>query len=172
MAEFRYIPKDEVDKRHRAAQRAAAPPRPGAKKAPEVSEPASQRNVEQVLAIGSVRYITFRDRPYCIPPVPFKTGQRVLTLYTRVLSLARKVALTGKADAMDEFYEMNALLARAMWSHVRPVGKVRKFLWHAGLSRNPFLRASEGELKAVTDFFLRARMMSSVRSTSETEAQA
>jgi hypothetical protein len=171
MGEFRYIPADEVAERHRAA-RPKAPSRQNGVGTKTIERQPEQRNVEQVLALGATRYITYRDRTYRIPPVPFKLGQSVLTVYVRSHEHARHVALTGKRDHADEFYLDLDRLAKLIWSHVRPIGKVKRFFWRCGLLRNPFRSASEGEMRAVVDFFLQGRMTSSVRSISETEARA
>lgn len=168
MGEFRYVPAGEVAQRHRAKE---APPRQGTRGTVPQRRP-EQKNVEQVLAIGAVRYITFHDRTFRIPPVPFRLGQRVLQVYVQSNEHARAVALSGKKEYTDKFYQDLELLAKLMWQHIRPVGKIRRFFWRIGLMRNPFRKASEGEMRAICDFFLQDRMKSSVRSMSETEAQA
>lgn len=163
MGEFRYIPPDEVAARHRA-ERPKAPPRQH--RQPE------QRNVEVVLSLGAVRYVHFGPRTFMCPPVPYKLGQRVLDLHGRILTHVRGVARTGSKKEMDAYYRDADQMVKLLWSHVRPLGKVKRALWRVGLMPNPFRRASEAELKAITDFFLQGRMTSSVRSMSETEVTA
>jgi hypothetical protein len=173
MGEFRYISPDEVAKRHRAA-RPTTLPRQNNNGVSEktIDMPSAQRNVEQILAIGSTRYITFRNRTFRIPPLPYKLGQRVLDLHIKILADAKQVAMTGDKKAMDAFYKKQGQMAKLLWSHIRPMGKIRRLLWRIGGMRNPFKQASEAEMKQITDFFLQGRMTSSVRSMSETEAQA
>jgi hypothetical protein len=166
--EFRYIPPDEVAERHRARS-PAAPPRQ--KSSPPAPRKPATRNVEQVLSLGSDRFVTFGAGTYRIPPVPYKLGHRVLDQQVKVLAHAKQVALTGQKKPMDEFYRASDELAKLLWKHVRPLGKARRLLWRVGLMPNPFRSASEAELKEITDFFLMCRMTSSVRSTSEREAR-
>lgn len=161
MPEFKYIPPDEVARRHEAARNSAV--------APLRQRHPQQRNVEAVLSLGDVRYFSYRNRAYRVPPVPFKLGQRVLDSHTKVLAYARQVVETGKKDSMDAFYRQMAVHVGLLWKHIRPTGKVRRAMWHMGLMRNPFRSASEAEVKEVTDFFLQGRMTSSVRLTSAAE---
>lgn len=170
MGEFRYIPPDEVAARHRAARPAKAAPRQPGAKIPDA--PPEQRNVEVVLSLGDVRYVHFRQWTFRCPPIPFKLGQKVLDSHTKVLAHARQVATTGKKEPMKAYYAELAVLVDLLWRHLRPASRVGRLLWRLGLTRNPLRLASEAEVKAITDFFLKGRMTSSVRSMSETEAQA
>lgn len=167
MPEFRYISPDEVRERH------ASPRQPNVT-AQIPRRPSMQRNVEEVLSLGDVRYFTFGHkghyRGFRVPPVPFKLGQRVLDAHVTALRLAQQVALTGKQNLSDEYYAELDKLAGLLWKHIRPIGKIRRVLWRLRLLRNPFRSASEGEIKDVTAFFLRGRMTSSVQSISEMEA--
>lgn len=172
MGEFRYVPSDEVAARHRASERTPTRPRQQPTRAVPASPAPKQRNVEQVLSLGAVRFFTFRGRTYRIPPVPYKLGQKVLHLHTDILADARLVAMTGERKSADAFYRKMDRLAKVLWTHIRPLGKMRRFFWRMGLMTNPFRGASEEEIREITDFFLQGRMTSSVRSMSETEAQA
>lgn len=163
MGEFRYIPPDEVAARYRATN-PKAPPRQNRQQ--------EQKNVEVVLSLGAVRYVHFGPRTFCCPPVPYRLGQRVLDLHTKILTHVRGVARTGNKKEMDAYYADADKMVRLLWSHIRPLGKFKRVLWRMGLMRNPFKAASEAELKAITDFFLQGRMTSSVRSISETEVTA
>lgn len=170
MGTFRYIPPDEMAERHRAAKPVGQTRQAVSGKV--IARQAMQRNVEEVLSLGSIRYITFNDRTFRIPPVPYKKGQKVLNLQIKILADAKQVALTGDKIAMQAFYKKHREMAKLLWSHIRPMGKINRLLWRCGLTKNPFTVASEQEMKDIVDFFLAARMMSSVRSISETEAQA
>jgi hypothetical protein len=163
MGAFRYTPPDE------AARRRQQPPRqPGAIPTITQRQP-QQRNVEAVLSLGDVRYITFRGQTYRIPPVPYKLGQQVLDAYTKVNGLASDVARTGSKESSDEYFRAMQRLTTLLWRHIRPIGSVRRALWRVGGLANPFREASEKEVNDVSDFFLQGRMMSSVRSISEAE---
>jgi hypothetical protein len=127
--------------------------------------------VQTVLDLGDVRFILFGGRTYACPPVPFKLGERVSVIYTRALTHAKKVAMTGDAQANHQYHKDLAVLARLLWKHYRPAKQWRRIFRRLGLLRNPFLRASEKELQALTDFFFQCRMMSSVRSLEATMDQ-
>lgn len=157
MPEFRYIPTDEVARRHRA-RTATAPPR----QAPRPQH----RNVDTVLDLGDVRYITFRSKVYAIPVVSYKAGQRVVALKSAVLANAQRVAETGQQKDMERFYRSLRQLTNTLWRHIRPTGIIKRTCWRLHLLRNPFQDASEQEVIDLTDFFLLCRMMSSVRRTS------
>jgi hypothetical protein len=166
MGEFKYVSPDEVARRHRLAQSKAQP------RQRMEPDPPQQRNVKPVLSLGDVRYISFGRRTYAIPPVPFKLGQRVLNTQVTVLAHAKQVAKTGDKEPTLAYYRELSRLAGLLWLHVRPVGMIRRWCWRLGLMRNPFRLASEAEMRAITDFFLKGRMTSSVRSMPETEARA
>lgn len=171
MGEFKYVSPDEVAARHRASA-PKTPSRQGVSRAPVPQRQPEQRNVEAVLSLGATRYITYRNRTYRIPPVPFKLGQKVLDLNIKILADAKHVALTGQDAAAQSFYKKMDQMARVLWTHVQPIGKFSRMLWRLGLKRNPFRQASEAEMKAIIDFFLQGRMTSSVRSMSDQEVQA
>lgn len=156
MGAFKYVPPREVEERHRASS---------AKTSPRGSQSGKQRNVEAILSLGSVRYFTYRGLVLAVPPVPFKLGQRVLTLYLQSVADSSTVQRGGDKQAAESYYRQLALLAKAMWPHVRPTGKVRRMLKRLHLMRNIFRDASEKELRDITDFFLQGRMTSTVQAT-------
>lgn len=164
MGAFRYIPPDEVAERHRAAHPAAL-----SRQVVPTSTP-QERNVEHVLTLGEMRYVSYRNRTFRIRPVPFKLGERVLDLKIKILADAKQVAKTGARAPAEAFYDKLDQMAKLLWMHMQPIGKVRRLMWHLGMLRNPFRNATETELIAIVDFFLQGRMMSSVRSMSEKEA--
>lgn len=164
MGQFRYVPQDGTAKRRREESATLSrPTRP--------ERQPTRRNVEPVLSLGSMRYFLFGSRQYRIPPVPYLAGERVLELHIKILADAKQVALTGDAKAMRAFYVKHGRMAKLLWKHIQPLGKVQRFFWRLGLARNPFRQASEKELTEVVDFFLQGRMKSSVRSMSEAEIQ-
>lgn len=152
---FKYIPTHEVDARHRAK----------AKVSPRESRMGEQRNVEAVLALGSTRYITYRGQLLAIPPVPFKLGEQLLDVYSRSLDDAKKVARTGDKKLTASYYRHLSVLAKLLWSHIQPVGRVKRALKRAHLLRNVFQDASEKEIQDITNFFFQGRMMSTVQVT-------
>ena len=154
MPEFRYIPPDEMARRHRTRGMMTPSRQP---RQPE------HKNVEVVLSLGDVRYILFHGNTYRVAPVPFKLGERVLDSHSKLVALAKKVAVTGDKKMTDQFYRQMAIQSRLLWQHIRPSGKVRRFFWRLGLMYNPFRDASEKEITELTNFFLQCRMTSSVQ---------
>lgn len=132
-----------------------------------------QRNVEPVLSLGATRYVTIqRLGTYAIPPVSFRAGQRVLSLYSDALELAQEAAQYGKKETQIKYFAKLGALARVLWQHIRPVKSSHKLLWRMGLMRNPFMQCSEQELREIISFFLQGRMKSSVQSTWDLESHA
>ncbi len=133
---------------------------------------ARQRNVKAVLSLGDTRYVTVRSLGmFAIPPVPFKAGQIVMTIYTDTLIAANTAITTGTKESQQEYFALLGRLARVLHKHMRPVGLVKRNLWRFGLTRNPFRQCSEQELKDIAQFFLLGRMRSSVQLMSETTIQ-
>ena len=176
MGVFRETPREVVDARHRAARGGSptnrTPPRPPPdseglmRKGGETRQSAAQyRNIENVLSLGSTRYVSFRGQAYACPPVPWQLGARVMDVYTRTLTAANDVA-SGHREARDAYRGGLAQLARLLWRGMRPCGPWRRAFWRLHLLRNPFATASDQEMAELTDFFLAGRMTSSVRPTS------
>ena len=163
MPELRYIPPEESAQRHRAS-----PPQQGAR-APMPRRPSQQRNIEAVLSLGDVRFFMSRFGVFCVPPVRYKLGQRVLNMHAMALQLAQQVVISVSKQSTDEYYRELQKIAKLLWKHIRPVHKVKRMFWRLGLLHNPFRQASEGEIREITDFFLQGRMTSSVRSMSAAE---
>ncbi len=166
MGAFKYIPKHEVDARHRASTGAASPPRPPAARDPGTPV---NRNVTAVLSLGDTRYYQVLGRVYCIPPIPFKTGQRILDAQTRCLAAATRAATLGSKEDITAYFAGLGELARLLWKHMRPTGRVRRIMRRLHMLRNPFVRCSEKDIQTLTDFFLQGRTKSSVRAISEAE---
>lgn len=162
MIELRYMPPDEPGQPYPSRQQDA--------RASVVQRQQQQRNVDTVLSLGDVRYMGYRNKAYRVPPVPYKLGQRVLDVQIKALGLAREVVQSGSKDPSDRFYKVMHELTGLLWQHIRPTGKIKRVLWRLGLLRNPFRVASEAEINQITDFFLKGRMTSSVRSMSAVEA--
>lgn len=157
---IRYVPSSVVDARHRAATALKSPAARVAEAAPR-----TLRNVDVVLTLGEMRYITVRHRVYRVAPVPFKLGQQILDLQIRVTTNLTTLALQGKAADATDYYRALVTLARIMWPALRPTKRWRRALKGLHLLRNPLMVASEKELLDLTNFFLQCRMTSSVQST-------
>lgn len=173
MGEFaRYHSRHEVDERHRAARPAARGDAASrfAQGIPPQIQPRT-KNVEAILSLGSVRYFTFRGTVYGVPPVPFKVGEQILDLHVQVLTLARTIVTTKtsqiSAESSKEYFKALSRLSSVLWKNMRPIGKVRKFIWRIGGMRNPLRGATEMEVKDITDFFLQGRTKSSVQFSTE-----
>ena len=160
MAFARYIPSHEADERHRAA-------RPTPRGNGQVRQ-GSDRNVQAVLALGEVRYFLFRHRTYGVPPLSFKAGQRILDLSIRARTLAHEVSLTGQKEASQKYFQCLTALARLLWQNTRPLSAWRRRWRMLGLLKNPYLHATELEMRELTDFFLQGRTKSNVQFTEMT----
>lgn len=123
--------------------------------------PARAYNVEQVLDMGNVTYFTFRGRAYGVPPLGWRAGQRLQALWTEAFAFGELTAETA-----PKYYALIAQLPALLWRHCYPVGffrrRFRRFL------RNPFQRATEGELVELAAFFLARRSSSTISLRSAT----
>ena len=142
------VQREEMDRRHRAArpvERVASP-------TPRL------RNVGPVLDLGNQTFFTFRGRAYGVPPLAWRPGVKLLTLWqeaARAHDLAEPAALLSYESVIGE-------LPAFLWRHCRPVGRVRRLLRFLGLHRNPFGSATEAELVELAALFLARRMKSSI----------
>lgn len=160
MGAFKYVPEQEVRERHRAAR--VAHTTKGPSKLPAPPTASRLRNVEPVLSLGETTYFQFRGRAYGVPPLPWKTGERMLQVYTGTLALAADVARTGDKKSEREYYRGLSRLQSILWVSCRPVGRIRRALRLLRLHRNPFKGASEKEILELADFFLKGRTRSAV----------
>jgi hypothetical protein len=163
MGEFRYTPQSEVAERHRTPRPVAAP-----RTKPYVPR---QRNVEAVLTLGGIRYLSFRNRVYSVQPVSFKFGQRLAEQLDVINAIAQTLMIEVTPKERKRYYAELARMGRMLWPHMRPTGHVRRLLKRLRLLHNPLTRdASESEITDVCAFFLQGRMTSSVQPLSEIPA--
>ena len=158
-----FAPAKRADMERRAAEvtvarRAAST---GAPKTPR------SKNVAAILTLSNATFFAFRGRPFGVPPLPWREGERLLELQTRAQDAAAAVvqgATHGKAyaDARRDYFAAMDGLARHLWKLSRPVGRIPRAMRALGIHRNPFLAATEGELREITSFFLTRRTRSSV----------
>lgn len=146
----RRIPREEMDRRHRAA----APP-----VARDTAPRPAVRNFGAVLDLGNTTYLVFRGRPFGVPPVPYKLGQTILLLWLQAISQGKTLT---EANA-PAYYAILRQLPPLLWRHMRVVGRTRRLLRWLGLLRNPLVEASEAELMELAAFFLQRRMQSGVQ---------
>ena len=124
------------------------------KRPPEPAKPPpAPLNVREVLDLGSLVYFEFRGRPYGVPPLPYRAGQRLVSLWFEVA----RMGATISDDNRRAYDRALAQIVRLMWRHTRPVGILMRALRRLGLLRNPFKLASEAEIAELVGFFLRAR---------------
>lgn len=117
-------------------------------------------NMETVLDLGTTAFVTFRGRAFGVPPVAWRTGQRLLTL--RMDAVAASNDGTLSPETAPRFYQVIGELAEVLWAHTRPVGRWRRIAKRLGLLRNPFAHATEKEIVELTNLFLRRRMLSTI----------
>lgn len=116
--------------------------------------------------------LRFRGRRYRIPPVPYRNGlqihvlDRLVAWCFRELGKLEKEGKTALDDALgrwlaEQLAKSYEALAGEYWAVVKPVG-----LWHRLTWRwrgNPFLDATEQEIKELAQLFLAARTICRVR---------
>ena len=115
--------------------------------------PPAQRNVREVLDLGTTLYVSFRGRAYGVPPLPWREGQRLVAAYGEALRLP---ALISPAER-ETYTRVMGEITDTLWRNTRPVGWFWRALKRLGLLRNPFAAASDAELGELLDFFLASR---------------
>lgn len=135
----------------------------------KVSEPLAQPpwNVEVVLDLGNVTFFLFRGRPYGMPPLPWKAGQKLLAAW-HVVTGTPNILTPETAPA---YYEALQKIPPLLWANCYPQSRILRVLRWFGLVRNPFARATEYELAEYADFFLRRRTRPGVSSPLQRKAQ-
>lgn len=162
MAEFRYVSDREAAERHKKAKTARL-----TRAQHREASSAPIRNVEPVLSLGEMTYFQFRGRAYGVPPLPWKTGKRMMQIYTTTIGHANLVATTGDKEAERVYFEGLEKLQNLLWKSCRPTGLIPRIFASIGLARNPFRNATEKEILDHTDFFLALRMKSNVQNSPE-----
>ncbi len=140
---------------HRAARR------PGA----STVRPSSRtRNIEPVLSIGQTEFIHFRGRAFGVPPLPWQAGEALTDAHVSALEAMETLAENATdRPALVQYYNAIRRIPALLWANCHPTGKIARLLKFFRLSRNPFRRASDGELLEYSDFFLARRMRSGGR---------
>lgn len=115
-------------------------------------------NVEPALELGDVLYVTFRGRPYGVPPVPWRVTERLHLEWIQ----ARSYPTPLTPDTAPLYYAAMRGWAEQIWRYTRPVGRLRRLLKAVGLLSNPFRQATEQELVELAGFFLLRRATSSI----------
>jgi len=132
--------------------------------APPRSEPLPRAlNLDHVMDLGNSIFFLFRGRAYGIPPLAWREGERILDTWLEAKSYG--AALERKNLAA--YYACFKRLQRLLWKNCRPVGLVRRTLHRLHLHRNPFRRATEGEIAELAVFMLGRRMRSSAAPASD-----
>lgn len=154
--------RSDMEEAHvRAAEKKAA--RLSKTQPPAASKP---HNIETVLDLGNSVYFHFRGRAYGMPPLPWRVGQRMLSLWLEVAAI--KSPLTK--DTRVEYARLLSQFPRLLWRNCYPQGRVNRWLRRLGLLRNPFNVATEQEIVELANFFLSRRMRSGASVPSVTMA--
>lgn len=113
-------------------------------------------NLDAVLELGSIVYFPFRGRAYGVPPLPWRAGEQLLDACLEARSYTTTTALPR--DQISAYFAVLRRMQDLIWRAVFPVGRVRRFLRRLRLLKNPFLKATEGELITIALFLLQRRM--------------
>ena len=111
-------------------------------------------NLDHILDLGNTVFFTFRGRAYGIPPLAWRQGEKILATWLEI----QEVGATLKRDTLRPYYRLFHRLQKLLWRNARPTGPVRRLLRFFRLHRNPFLRATEGEIAELAVFMLGRRM--------------
>jgi hypothetical protein len=145
----------------RPTQRAdmdAAHARARATKKIKTAESTRPWNVDVVLDLGNAVFFHFRGRAYGVPPLPWRQGQRMLSLYTAGLQYKSPLS----PDDAPKYFRIINQLAKLLWKNCYPTSLPLRVLRWFGLMPNPFRLATEQEIAEHTNFFLARRMRSGV----------
>ena len=143
------IAREEMD---RNWERLAVAPPP----APVSGPPLRALNLEHVMDLGNRIYFTFRGRAYGIPPLAWREGERILDAWLEAKAFGDAL----KREDLPAYYACIRKLQRLVWRNCRPTGPIRRLLRFLHLHRNPFRRATEGEIAELAVFMLARRMKS------------
>lgn len=109
---------------------------------------------------ATVRY-WHRERPYLIQPVPFRLGAELQKLKLAMITLSGLIE--DSESASDELADLSQQAVDLIWKHSVPEQPLKALKKKCHLLRNPLRDATDGEVLDLVNFFLRRRMLSSVR---------
>lgn len=105
-------------------------------------------NLDAVVELGESVFFTFRGRAYGVPPLPWAEGAKILRALLRLEAVPDRLA----EDDLDGYYAIIRELQGLVWRNVVVTSPIRRTLRRVGLFRNPFKRATEGELRDLALF--------------------
>jgi hypothetical protein len=143
------MPSREVMARNWRESEVAPPP-------PAVSGPPPRAlNLNHLLDLGNMIFFTFRGRPYGIPPLAMREGEKLLDVYLEIREY-------GDVDRskLKGYFRAFKKVEKLVWRNVRPQNPFRRLLYALKLHRNSFRDVSEGELVELAVFCLARRTMS------------
>ena len=113
-------------------------------------------NLDHVMDLGNTIFFIFRGRAYGIPPLAWREGERILDAWLE----AKNIGAVDSQEKVDPYFRAIGKLQRLLWKNCKPTGPVRRLLNRLHLHRNPFRRATEGEIAELAVFILGRRMRS------------
>lgn len=125
---------------YREARKIVAPPRP-------------RHNFQPAMEFGDITYRVFRGRAYGVPPLPWKRGEKLLKTWLDLEAISSPI----KQNNLSQYYRLIGRLADLVWKSVTPVRPDLRLAWRLGLLRNPFRKATEGEIVEFALFLLGRR---------------
>jgi len=110
-------------------------------------------NLHSVMDLGNTVFFTFRGRAYGIPPLAWREGEKILAAWLKALEF------NGTLERQDlpAYFRVFRELQQLLWKNCRPTGPTRRILRFLHLHRNPFRRATEGEIAELAVFMLGRR---------------
>jgi ribosomal protein S14 len=111
------------------------------------------------MELGNTVFFIFRGRAYGIPPLAWRRGEAILAEWQKALAVGEVVEPAKR----KEYFRAIRQLTKLLWKECRPTGPVRRLLRFFHLHRNPFRKATEGEIGQLAVFMLGRRTMSHER---------
>lgn len=118
-------------------------------------------NTENALTIGVGSTYFYRSTPFLALPVTFRLGAELQKL--RLALVATSQLIEDSEFACDEYAELSQQVVDLIWKNSVPANPAQALKKKIRLARNPLSDATDGEVMELLSFFLRLRMMSSIR---------
>lgn len=151
---------DELRQRHN--ERVGVAPRTATQAMAESPQP-RPNNVRAILDLGTLLYFQWRGRNFGVPPLPWKDGAELLDAYLEAKSSGDVLT----RETAREYYCSLHKMSKIMWKNTRTVGKLNRTLRRFGIVRNPYRKATEGELAELAVFFLGRRTITHAMRTGQ-----
>lgn len=115
-------------------------------------------NLQPTLDLGNLVFFTFRGRAYGIPPLAWRTGEKMLDIYLQLMELSDPDKPLLTREQLPAYFGSFRQLQSLLWNHCHAVGWLRRLGKRLRIVRNPFREATEAEILGLALFTLGRRM--------------